>query len=106
MPDTVLELRGVHKRFRDKQVLRGVDLTLPAGSVLGLLGKNGAGKSTLIKCALGLQRPQEGTALILGEPALSLGEGAKARLGYVPQEPGLYSWMRVRQLLAYTAAFY
>src|SRR3954451_24618861 len=106
MSETLLELRGVSKSFGHKPVLEEVDLSLPAGSVLGLLGKNGAGKTTLIKCALGLQRPQQGSAQILGEPAWRLSADAKARLGYVPQEPNFYPWMRVRQLISYTAAFY
>ena len=69
MNETMLELRGVSKRFGHKRVLQEVNLTLPAGSVLGLVGKNGAGKTTLLKCALGLQRPQRGDVRILGEPA-------------------------------------
>ena len=79
---------------------------MPAGSTLGLLGKNGAGKTTLIKCALGLIRPEAGTIDVFGEPAWSLSAEAKARLGYVPQVPQLYGWMRVRQILAYTGSFY
>jgi ABC-type multidrug transport system ATPase subunit len=49
MSETMLELRGVSKSFGPKRVLQEVDLTLPAGSVLGLVGKNGAGKTTLLK---------------------------------------------------------
>ena len=103
---TVLSLDGVTKRYREKTVLDGVDLTVPAGSVVGLLGKNGAGKTTLLKAALGLIKPDAGTATLLGEDAWSLSAGAKARLGYVPQAVTLYPWMRVRQVVDYTAAFY
>src|SRR5216110_1858010 len=106
MSETMLELRGVSKSFDHKLVLQEVDLTLPAGSVLGLIGKNGSGKTTLLKCALGLQRPQEGEITLLGEPTWSLSAEGKARLGYVPQEISLYPWMRIGQLLDYTAAFY
>ena len=93
MSETMLELRGVSKSFGHKRVLQEVDLTLPAGSVLGLVGKNGAGKTTLLKCALGLQRPQRGDVRILGEPAWELSAAGKERLGYVPQEIDLYPWM-------------
>ena len=72
MSETMLDLRGVSKSFGHKPVLKEVDLSLPAGSVLGLVGKNGAGKTTLLKCALGLQRPQLGSVRILGEPAWDL----------------------------------
>src|SRR3954454_11971036 len=106
MTETMLKICAVCKSFKDKKVLEGVNLTVPAGSVLGLLGKNGSGKTTLIKCALGLQRPQAGAITLLGEPAWSLSAAAKARLGYVPQEISLYPWMRVGQLVEYTAAFY
>jgi len=102
----VLKLDGVVKRYRDKTVLDGATLDVPAGSVLGLLGKNGAGKTTLLKAALGLIKPDAGTATLLGEPAWSLSADAKARLGYVPQTVTLYPWMRVRQVIDYTAAFY
>jgi ABC-2 type transport system ATP-binding protein len=101
-----LVLQAVHKRYDRTRVLDGVDLSVPTGSVLGLLGKNGAGKTTLIKCALGLARADSGTIRLLGELSQDLGADAKARLGYVPQEISLYPWMRVRQLLQYMAAFY
>jgi ABC-2 type transport system ATP-binding protein len=101
-----LSLDAVTKRYDDRPVLDTLFLSVPAGSVLGLLGKNGAGKTTLIKCALGLIRPNSGVVTLLGEPAENLSAAAKARLGYVPQEISLYPWMRVRQLLEYTSAFY
>ena len=93
----VLKLQGVTKRYRDKSVLDGTDLDIPAGSVVGLLGKNGAGKTTLLKVALGLIKPDAGIATLLGEPAWSLSADAKARLGYVPQVVTLYPWMRLRE---------
>lgn len=106
MGETMLELRGVSKSFDRKRVLDEVDLTLPAGSVLGLVGKNGAGKTTLLKCALGLQHPQSGDVRILGEPACELSAAGKERLGYVPQKIDLYPWMTVRQIASYMGAFY
>ena len=60
MSEVAIELRGVSKAYGRKQVLTGLDLAVPKGAVLGLLGTNGAGKTTLIKCALGLIRPQCG----------------------------------------------
>jgi len=104
--DPVLLLQGVTKKYGGRAVLDALDLAIPAGSVVGLLGKNGAGKTTLLKTALGLIRPDVGSALLLGEPAWTLSAAAKARLGYVPQVVTLYPWMRVRQLVDYTAAFY
>ena len=106
MTDASIELRGLVKSYGSKHVLTGLDLSVPKGSVLGLLGTNGSGKTTLIKCALGLIRPQEGEARLLGENAWTLSAEAKARIGYVPQVVNLYPWMKVRHLIDYTAAFY
>ncbi len=106
MSETVVEARGVTKRFKDKTVLDQLDFSLQRGSVTGLLGKNGTGKTTLLKCVLGLQTPQSGTITVLGEDSRTLSGTAKARLAYVPQEVSLYPWMRIRQVVAYTAAFY
>lgn len=106
MSDFPLQLQGVRKLYGDKSALAGVDLAIPAGSVVGLLGQNAAGKTTLIKTALGLIRPTEGQCKLLGEDAWNLSASAKASVGYVPQVITLYPWMRVRQLVNYTAAFY
>ncbi len=102
----MIKINQLQKNFDSKKVLQGVDLTVPPGTVLGLLGQNGSGKSTLIKCALGLLRTTGGTATLCGDPAWHLSAETKARLGYVPQEVVSYPWMRVRQVIAYTAAFY
>jgi ABC-2 type transport system ATP-binding protein len=106
MNETPIELQGIIKSYGNKRVLTGLDLAVPKGSVLGLLGTNGSGKTTLIKCALGLIRPQRGEARLLGEPSWTLSGQAKARIGYVPQVSSLYPWMKVRHLIDYTAAFY
>jgi ABC-2 type transport system ATP-binding protein len=102
----VLTLTNVSKSFDYKPVLDQVSLAIPPGSVVGLLGKNGTGKTTLIKCALGLLKPQSGEITVFGEPAWTLSGAAKARIGYVPQTPALYPWMRVRQIVDYQASFY
>lgn len=106
MQPIVLELANLAKSFGPKNVLEHVDLSVRAGSVVGLLGKNGAGKSTLIKCALGLFRPRAGTAAVFGEDAWTLSAAAKSRIGYVPQAPAHFPWMRVGQMIDYTASFY
>jgi len=106
MNKAVLRTDQLRKSFAGKEVLRGLNLEIEPGTVLGLLGANGSGKTTLIKCALGLLRPTSGSASIFGEDSWNLSAGAKAKLGYVPQEVTSYPWMRVRQVIAYTAAFY
>jgi len=106
MSDSPLELHGVKKLYGQKAALDGVDLSIPSGSVVGLLGQNAAGKTTLLKTALGLVRPTSGEVKLLGEPSWTLSADAKAQIGYVPQVITLYPWMRIRQLINYTAAFY
>ena len=102
----VIQANSLRKSFHSKEVLCGIDFEIEPGTVLGLLGKNGSGKSTLIKCLLGLLKPTGGSATILGDNAWDLSADTKSRLGYVPQEVVSYPWMRVRQVIAYTAAFY
>ena len=106
MNQPILRTASLRKDFGGKEVLRTIDLAVEPGTVLGLLGANGSGKTTLIKCALGLLRPTSGSVTVFDEDAWNLSAGAKARLGYVPQEVTSYPWMRVRQVIAYTAAFY
>ena len=103
---SIISASSATKRFGRKTVLRQLDLDIPRGSVVGLVGMNGAGKTTLIKCMLGLLRLGAGHITVLGEDSWHLTAEAKARLGYVPQSLHLPPWMRVRHLVNYTAAFY
>jgi ABC-2 type transport system ATP-binding protein len=104
--EAIMELKGITKSFDGRPVLRGIDLEIPRGRVVGLLGKNGAGKTTLLKCALGLLKVDAGTATVFGESAWALRGPTKGRIGYVPQTTDTYGWMRVRQMINYIAAFY
>ncbi len=106
MNESILEMTGVTKRYGNKTVLQDLNLTVPKGTVMGLLGKNAAGKTTLLNCAVGLAKPQKGDVTILGEPAWNLSAQGKERLGYVPQIVKLYPWMKVSQIIQYTAGFY
>ncbi|HUJ92745.1 MAG TPA: ABC transporter ATP-binding protein [Gaiellaceae bacterium] len=87
-----LAVRGLAKRFGSVEALKGVDLEVGEGELVGLLGPNGAGKSTLVKIAVGLVRPSAGTAQVAGSPAGS--RDARAALGYLAELfrfPGWYS---------------
>lgn len=106
MMEAVMELKGLSKSFDDRNVLNRIDLEIPRGRVVGLLGKNGAGKTTLLKCALGLLRTNAGTARLFGEDAWNLSGATKARIGYVAQKADLYPWMKVKQMVNYISAFY
>src|SRR5689334_15234907 len=67
---TLLQLRGVTKRFAGVAALGGVDLDLRTGEILALLGENGAGKSTLMKVLAGVHRPDAGSILLDGRPVV------------------------------------
>ncbi|MEI8011579.1 MAG: ABC transporter ATP-binding protein [Candidatus Omnitrophota bacterium] len=103
---TVLKMENITKSFGKKDVLKKLNFDIPSGSVVGLLGKNGAGKTTLMKCALGLIKAQSGQISILGEDAWNMSPSVKARLGYVAQQPSFNYWMRVGDVVNYTASFY
>ena len=92
-----LAVRGLEKRYGRVHALRGVDLDLGEGELLGLLGPNGAGKSTLVKIACGLIRPSSGTAAVLGAPAGS--PAARRALGYLAELFRFPGWMSADELL-------
>ena len=75
------------------RILDDITLAIPAGAVVGLVGRNGAGKSTLLRCLVGLSEPDRGQATLLGCPALALNDATRARIGYAAQSPDLFDWM-------------
>jgi ABC-2 type transport system ATP-binding protein len=103
---SALRIEGLRKCFGKQTVLDYLDWSLPAGRVVGLLGRNGAGKSTLIRCALGLSPVDDGKIALFGEAVTQLRPETLHRIGYVPQSFDLFPWMKVRQYLAFHAAFY
>lgn len=93
-----LEVREVRKSYGAHEVLRGVDLRVEPGQILGLLGRNGAGKSTLITILCGLRRADSGSISICGHRPSSA-EAAQS-IGYAPQDLGIYPDLSVAQNLA------
>jgi simple sugar transport system ATP-binding protein len=89
--DILVELRGIAKSYGAVDVLRGVDLTLRRGEVLGLVGDNGAGKSTLMKVLAGSERHDKGTIAIKGREVrfASPGEAQDEKIGIVYQDLAL-----------------
>jgi ABC-2 type transport system ATP-binding protein len=97
-------LNAVRKRFGKITALDGLDLSVKQGELLALLGPNGAGKSTAISLLLGLQRPDEGSAILFGRDPQEV--EARRRIGIMMQEVALSPVMRPREFLAQVASYY
>jgi ABC-2 type transport system ATP-binding protein len=96
-----LALHGLVKRFDTKVAVAGVDLAVPVGSFYGLLGPNGAGKTTTLSMAVGLLRPTQGRALVLGHDVWADPTEAKRRLGVLPDSVRMFDRLAGAELLAY-----
>ncbi|SFP20285.1 ABC transporter ATP-binding protein [Tranquillimonas alkanivorans] len=98
----MIELRDVHKAFGSKQVLRGVDLFVPKGESMVVIGGSGTGKSVLIKCILGLVQPDRGTILVDGQYVTQADRDAfLARFGMLFQGAALFDSLTVWQNVAF-----
>ena len=97
----MLRITGLYKRFGDKEVLRGLDLTVPAHSLFGFIGKNGAGKTTAMKTVLGLLKADRGEICVNGE-RVEYGQTKTNRfVGYLPDVPEFYSFMTAEEYLTF-----
>jgi ABC-2 type transport system ATP-binding protein len=101
----VVEIADLCRSYGPKKALKSVDLRIERGSVVGLLGANGAGKTTLIKHILGLLCAQEGSVKVFDLDPVEDPVGVLSRIGYLGEESDLPSWLRVGELLRYSAAF-
>ena len=97
----MLKITNLHKRFGDKEVLRGLNLSVPEHSIYGFIGKNGAGKTTTMKTALGFLRPDEGEIFINGEKVVYGETATNSYVGYLPDVPEFYSFMTAKEYLCF-----
>lgn len=101
--DCIFECRGVSKNYSKFAALTNVNLRVPKGGVVGLLGPNGSGKTTLIKLAMGMLQPNGGEITIDG---MRPGPQTKVVTAYLPDANYLCNWMRVDQQIAYYSDFF
>ena len=97
----MLCITGLQKRFGDREVLKGLNLTVPEHSLFGFIGRNGAGKTTTMKAVLGLVKADAGEICINGEKT-SYGQTAANRfIGYLPDVPEFYPFMTAPEYLKF-----
>jgi ABC-2 type transport system ATP-binding protein len=94
---------NVNKQFGNKKILKDINLTIPKGKIIGLLGKNGTGKSTLIKLINDLLTPTSGEVLVNGKP---VGVESKKIISFLPERTYLDKSMTVEQVITYFEDFY
>ena len=100
---SILQCKNLSKKYGATEALKGIDLELDAGKIVGLLGPNGSGKTTFIKLANGLLKPSEGEILIGGRRP---GRETKAMVAYLPDRDFLPDYMSVSQLIKYYSDFF
>ena len=107
MPDTrtAIACRGLSKQFDGRPVLRGIELDVPPGESLVLVGDNGAGKTTLLRCLAGIVRPTAGHIAWFGQPAGRTPEGRQL-IGVVAHDSMLCPQLTPRENLIFTGRMY
>jgi ABC-2 type transport system ATP-binding protein len=99
--DFIVQFTNIVKRYGEFEAVRGLTLDIPSGGIFALLGPNGAGKTTLIKLLMGMLRPTSGDLTVGGLDAFSDGVEVKRIVGYLPDEPVFYDFMRGRDIIRF-----
>ena len=102
----IVEIEKLTRQFDNKIAIHELSLTIPRGGVFGLIGGNGAGKTTLLRHILGLLKAQSGSVKVFGLDPVANPVGVLGRIGYLSEDRHLPNWMRVKELMRYTQAFY
>ncbi|HET7747237.1 MAG TPA: ATP-binding cassette domain-containing protein [Vicinamibacteria bacterium] len=101
MAESAIRLSGIRKAYSGHVAVEDLSLEVPRGATFGLLGPNGAGKTTTLRMVMNVLAPDSGTIDILGAPAA---QDVRDRIGYMPEERGLYPRMQVEEQLVFFAA--
>jgi ABC-2 type transport system ATP-binding protein len=103
--DSAIVLEDATKSYGRAVAVKSVTLEVPRSCVFGLIGPNGAGKTTLIKMAMGLLRMTSGRASVLGRDASTEADAIHRLVGYVPEVPTVYRWMKVAEVIGLCRSF-
>lgn len=105
MTDAIVT-RQLTKCYDGHRVVNGLNLSIPRGSVYGLLGRNGAGKSTTFKMLTGMVHPDFGQIELLGEDISKMAPERRERIAYIAENHPLYHWMTVKGAIGFARSFY
>lgn len=103
---SAIQCEGLSRTYGTVKALRDLNLEVERGSVFGYLGRNGAGKTTTIRLLTGLARPTAGTGWVDGVNATNGDVTARAKFGYLPEEPAFYTWMKPTEYLDYVGKIF
>ena len=106
MSEPVIEIENLTRQFKRNRALDNVSLTIPRGSVFGLIGENGAGKTTLMKHILGMLKAELGSVKVFGIDPVENPAEALGRIGYLSEDRDLPVWMRIDEYLNFRRAFF
>ena len=104
--EPILSIRDLKKKFGSKEVLKGVQLDVYKGQIIGYIGPNGAGKSTTVKIILGLEEEYAGQVTLFGEDISGSSVEYKKRIGYVPEMADLYDNLTAEEYLIFMGELY
>lgn len=99
----MIKISNLYMSFKDKEVLKGINLEVPKNSIFGFVGKNGAGKTTMMKIILGLLKQNEGNVFVNDEEVKFGGFNTNKYIGYLPDVPEFYSYMTAYEFLKFCA---
>lgn len=105
-PVNAIEIVDFHKRYGDTYAVRGLNLTVPMGTIFGFVGPNGAGKSTTLNSIVGLIQPSSGSIKVAGYEITKQPIEVKRRVGFMPEETVLYERLSAREYLEFVGKMY
>ena len=106
MTEPAIKIEGLHFSYGRKEVLKGVNLEVPKGSIIGFIGRNGTGKTTTIKMMAGVLKPTAGHIMIDGMDIAAKPAAVKGRVGFIPDRPFVYEKLTGAEFLRFVAGLY
>ena len=102
----IIEVKSLTKKFKDRIVLDNVNLDIPEGKIIGIIGINGSGKTTLLKTMLGFYKPNSGNIFYQGKKIEKIARAIKREFGYTSQDSSFYQKLTVKENMKYFGVLY